>query len=52
MTYQNGCVSGVKMRQIPEEISATCNLHYGLKRGRVLVEDLNRLVANRSHRSG
>jgi len=36
---------GGALEDLTDAISSTCNLHYGLKRGRVLVEDLNRLVA-------
>jgi putative resolvase len=36
---------GGALEDLTDAISATCHLHYGLKRGRLLVEDLNRLVA-------
>ena len=41
---------GGALEDLTDAISATCHLHYGLKRGRALVEDLNRLVAKRSQR--
>jgi predicted site-specific integrase-resolvase len=41
---------GGALEDLTDAISATCHLHYGLKRGRALVEDLNRLVARRSQR--
>jgi predicted site-specific integrase-resolvase len=40
---------GGALEDLTDAISATCHLHYGVKRGRALVEDLNRLVA-RGHR--
>jgi putative resolvase len=36
---------GGALEDLTDAISSTCNLHYGLKRGRALVEDLNRLVS-------
>jgi predicted site-specific integrase-resolvase len=42
--------TGGALEDLTDAISATCHLHYGLKRGRALVEDLNRLVAKRSQR--
>ncbi len=41
---------GGALEDLTDAISSTCHLHYGVKRGRVLVEDLNRLVASRSRR--
>jgi putative resolvase len=40
--------TGGALEDLTDAISATCHLHYGLKRGRALVEDLNRLVARGS----
>ncbi len=39
---------GGALEDLTDAISSTCNLHYGPKRGRALVDDLNRLVARRS----
>ena len=36
---------GGALEDLTDAISTTCHLHYGIKRGRALVEDLNRLVA-------
>jgi predicted site-specific integrase-resolvase len=36
--------SGGALEDLTDAISSTCHLHYGPKRGRALVEDLNRLV--------
>ncbi len=36
---------GGALEDLTDAISSTCHLHYGPKRGRALVEDLNRLVA-------
>jgi putative resolvase len=41
---------GGALEDLTDAISATCNLHYGLKRGRLLVKDLNRLVNQGVHR--
>jgi putative resolvase len=41
---------GGALEDLTDAISATCHLHYGVKRGRVLVEDLNRLVARGDRR--
>lgn len=41
---------GGALEDLTDAISATCNLHYGLKRGRALVEDLNRLVTKGARR--
>jgi len=38
---------GGALEDLTDAISSTCHLHYGVKRGRALVEDLNRLVAGR-----
>jgi putative resolvase len=35
---------GGALEDLTDAISSTCHLHYGLKRGRALVEDLNRVI--------
>ena len=36
--------SGGALEDLTDAISSTCHLHYGPKRGRALVQDLNRLI--------
>jgi predicted site-specific integrase-resolvase len=40
--------SGGALEDLTDAISSTCHLHYGVKRGRALVEDLNRLITRRT----
>lgn len=35
---------GGALEDLTDAISSTCHLHYGIKRGRALVEDLNRVI--------
>ncbi len=36
--------AGGALEDLTDAISSTCHLHYGIKRGRALVEDLNRVI--------